>query len=421
MKGKTIFLTIVLLCSFGFFASSLFAQNNNDNRLSLAVTPPLFQVSIEPGSRWSSSVKMVNGGNNEIEIYATPVNFEARGEDGSARFIPIVDGGSDGVMSAEWINISRGPYTVPAEGGVDIPFVISVPEDATPGGHYFALLIGTEPADEQTEGSVVRVSSLVTVLFLMRVEGDVIESGHIREFRTDTGWYNRPEARFTVSFQNTGTVHLQPRGVIEIYNMWGNQRGVIPINTRNQFGNVLPESSRSFSFRWEGEGSLFEAGRYTANVTLAYGTDGARNVSETVSFWVLPVAPFLTVLGTILALLVIISGAIRLYIRRVLAYEKLRLGLEPERTPKKVSLRSLQAPIRDSVIDMKRDLKEERKKGFWRGLKNLVFRYRTLSLFILFVLFLVIAFYFFISAGLSSEIKFRIFEERPAGEAEIIP
>ncbi len=421
MKGKTIFLTIVLLCSFGFFASSLFAQNNNDNRLSLAVTPPLFQVSIEPGSRWSSSVKMVNGGNNEIEIYATPVNFEARGEDGSARFIPIVDGGSDGVMSAEWINISRGPYTVPAEGGVDIPFVISVPEDATPGGHYFALLIGTEPADEQTEGSVVRVSSLVTVLFLMRVEGDVIESGHIREFRTDTGWYNRPEARFTVSFQNTGTVHLQPRGVIEIYNMWGNQRGVIPINTRNQFGNVLPESSRSFSFRWEGEGSLFEAGRYTANVTLAYGTDGARNVSETVSFWVLPVAPFLTVLGTLLALLVIISGAIRLYIRRVLAYEKLRLGLEPERTPKKVSFRSLQAPIRDSVIDMKRDLKEERKKGFWRGLKNLVFRYRTLSLFILFVLFLVIAFYFFVSAGLSSEIKFRIFEERPAGEAEIIP
>ena len=417
-RKKLFFLLIIIVFIFSFSVIGLHAQDGN--RLSLAITPPLFQVSIEPGGSWTSSVKMINGEGSDIEVYATPVNFQARGEDGSARFIPIVEGGTDGVMSAEWINISKGPYKVPAEGSIDIPFTVSVPEDATPGGHYAALLIGTNPVDEQAEGSVVRVSSLVTALFLMRIEGDVIESGHIREFRTDTGWYNRPEARFVVSFQNTGTVHLQPRGVIEIYNMWGNQRGSIPINTRGQFGNVLHGSSGTFSFRWEGDSSIFEAGRYTANITLAYGTDSSRHVSETLSFWVLPIVPFLTFLAILLVLIVTISGAIRLYIRRVLAYEKVRLGSEFRQRPKKVSLKSLRAPIRDSVIDMKRDLKRESRKGFFETLKHFIVSYRTLVIFLLAILFLAVAGYLSVSAGLSQEFKFRIFEERPAGESEIV-
>ena len=418
-KKKIILLAFGVFFIFSISFFEIYAQNNDDNKISLAVTPPLFQVSIEPGGRWVSSVKVVNGGKREIEIYATPVNFEARGEDGSARFIPMVEGGTGGVISAEWINISRGPYKVPAEGGVDIPFTVSVPDDATPGGHYSALLVGIEPADEQTQESVVRVSSLVSVLFLLRVEGDVVESGHIREFGTDSRWYDKPEARFVVTFENTGNVHLQPRGVIEIYNMWGNQRGVIPVNTRGQFGNVLPNSSRSFAFRWEGDGSLFEAGKYTANVTLAYGADGSRYVSETVGFWVLPIVPFLIVLGVILFLTLIFVGFIRFYVKRVLAYEKKRLGIEKERSVRTISIESLKAPIRDSVIDMKKGLKEEKEKGGPKEvLWKMISRYRLLVFVFFAVIFLGLCIYFFISVGTSSNFNFKIFEENPVGEGQ---
>jgi hypothetical protein len=421
LKKETLLLIVVLFCFFGLSIPKIFAQNSDGNQISLAVTPPLFQVSVEPGGRWNSSVKMINGGKKDIEIYVTPINFQARGADGSARFIPIMDGEVEGITSAEWIDVFRGPYLVSAESSVDISFTVSVPEEASPGGHYAALLIGTEPADDQIEGSVVKVSSLVTALFLMRVEGDVVESGLIREFRTDTGWYNRPEARFSVNFQNTGTVHLQPRGVIEIYNMWDEKRGTIPINSgNNQFGNVLPDSFRVFSFRWEGENSVFEAGRYTANITLAYGTDGSKHVSDTITFWVLPLIPILTVLGIILTLIMVFFGAIRLYIKRVLAYEKNRLGFEEKKSFKKVSLKSLQAPIRETVIDMKRDFSKEKKRGFGEAYKNFVIRFRILFFVLFAVIFLMIFFYFFVSKGKNPENEFRIFEERPSGETEIV-
>lgn len=421
IKKESLFLTAVLFCLFALSVPNIFAQNSDDNQISLAVTPPLFQVSVEPGGRWTSSVKMINGGKKDIEIYVTPINFKARGADGSARFIPIVDGNTEGLTPAEWIDVFRGPYLVSAESSVDISFTVSVPEDASPGGHYTALLIGTEPADDKIEGSVVKVSSLVTALFLMRVEGDVVESGFIREFRTDAGWYKRPEARFTVNFQNTGTVHLQPRGVIEIHNMWGEKRGVIPINSgNNQFGNVLPESSRSFSFRWEGENSVFEAGRYTASATLAYGTDGSKYVSDTITFWVLPLVPILTILGIILTLVTIFFGVIRLYIKRVLLYEKNRLGFEEKKSFKKVSLESLQAPIRETVIDMKRDFSEEKERGLGEAFKNFIIRFRLLFFILFAVVFLSLVFYFFVSTGKNPESKFRIFEEKSSGETEIV-
>lgn len=418
---KTIFsFFLISLATFflsGFFIEKAEAQSNS---ITFSVTPPLIQLSVEPGGRWASSVKIVNGGKSNIDIYATPVNFEARGEGGLAKFVPIIkDDRSEGMTSAEWIDVRRGPYSVPAESGVNIPFMISVPEDASPGGHYSALLIGTEPVNDPTEGSVVRVSSLVTSLILMRVEGDVIESGFVREFRTDAGWYKRPEAGFMVNFQNDGTVHLRPRGVIEIYNMWGKSRGTIPINTGSQFGNVLPDSSRSFSFRWEGEGSLLEAGRYTANLTMVYGTDGSRSVSETVNFWVLPIIPLLVVLSITVFLILIFVGFIRFYVKRVLAYEKKRLGIEKEKGVRTVSIESLKSPIRDSVIDMKKGLKEEKKKGDSKEvLWKMISRYRLLVFVFLAVVFLAFFVYLFISAGTSTNFDFKIFEEHPVEESE---
>lgn len=418
---------ISILALFLSFLISLFSfsdasAQNGSNRISISVTPPLFQLSVEPGGRWASSVKMVNGGTSDIEVYATPVNFMARGEDGSAKFIPVIDGPSEGLTAAEWIDVSRGPYTVPSERSIDIPFTVSVPEDAVPGGHYAAFLIGTEPADESLEGSVVRVSSLVTSLLLMRVEGEVIESGYIREFRTDTGWYKRPEARFTLRFQNTGNVHLRPRGLIEIENMWGESRGSIPINTGNQFGNVLPDSSRAFHYRWEGEGSLFELGRYTATVTLSYGENGSKHASQKVTFWVMPAIPLLVILGLVFAVLLVLFISTRLYIRKVIAYEKVRTegskGMYPKRIT--VTTSALTAPARESVIDMKRTFKEREKRGTRAVIRDILMRYRYFFLSLIAVAVLVSTVLLFVSFGRSSDINFRIFEERPIGEEEII-
>jgi len=397
----------IAVLAFVFFLTTLSveAQGDGSDRMSLAVTPPLFQTSVVPGQSWSSSVRIINSNPYPLEIYATPVNFSARAEDGTPRFSPLVVEDGEAIGAAGWLRVNRGPYLVPAEDSLRIDFTVAVPETAPPGGHYAAILVGTEPVGGASDGSVIRVSSLVTSLLLLRVEGDILESGRIREFRTDSKMYQRPEARFLLRFENQGNVHLRPRGVIEIENMWGQNRGQISINKGGGFGNVLPDSVRSFSFNWSGEWSPLEIGRYRAVATLAYGESGQRHAGQEIFFWVLPVWPLVITLAVVSGSLFLLVVSIRLYIRRALSLERRQLqsvsGETYRQPPSKIKVVS--APIRDGVIDMKRTLKERHQRGSIEVIKDLVGRYYMTAVALLALLALLVVIYLFAQAGLTEE------------------
>jgi hypothetical protein len=80
---------------------------------------------------------------------------------------------------------------IPAFGSKDIPFLVRVPEDAEPGGHYAAILLGNQPPKENSEMvRVLRVSSLDRLAcFFSRVQGDIQERGWIREFSSSKKYY----------------------------------------------------------------------------------------------------------------------------------------------------------------------------------------------------------------------------------------
>ncbi len=331
----------VLAAALLIFAAPAFAQES----LSVTVTPPLFQLAIVPGESWSSSIKIVNSNRSGIDYYIDPVDFVAEGELGKSRFIPLIndDGSTHNSFSlAQWIEIPRGPIYVPAESSKDVPFTVTVPSDAEPGGHYAAVMIGTSPGRNAAPGSRVSVSSFVSSLMFVRVAGDVIERGRIREFVSDKSLYQEPRADMILRFENIGNTHLRPQGDIIIYNMWGKERGKVLINQEGNFGNVLPNSVRRFQFAWTGEKSLFDIGRYQAIVTLAFGDGQKQNVTATTYFWVIPLVPVSVTLGAFLTIILLVTWFIRRYIRRVLELERVHGG---------VSLGAIVAPIRTGATD----------------------------------------------------------------------
>lgn len=332
MKLRTIRMvcaTFGLFLFLAFLPTTIFAESPQV----LTVTPPLFQLSIAPGDIWKSSVKVVNGNPEDLTVYAEIVNFAAQGEQGQGRFIPILNEDDSNSTLAQWIEIAKGPHVIKPEQTKEIPFFVEIPEDAPPGGHFAAILIGTQPP--KGDGPlIVQTSQVVTSLFFVRIEGDVVESGNIREFRTEQSLVSTPENEFVLRFENKGNVHLQPRGEIKIINMWGSERGIIPINNQTHFGNVLPESIREFHFSWKGEKSITEIGRYTAEVTLTYGQNGYKNVSAKTYFWVIPIKATLITLGSVIAFILFLAWAIRLYVRRMLAIAGVDLeGVSPEPIP----------------------------------------------------------------------------------------
>lgn len=358
--AATLLLALLAFSLFGY--SSALADS-----LSVTVTPPLVQLTIGPGETWRSALKIVNTNASDITYYSQLMDMEASDESGHGKFTPVIRSASStesGTTLASWIEVPSEPVVVKAGASGQLPFTVRIPEDASPGGHYAAILVGTQPGKVEG-GSGIAVSSYVSSLIFVKIKGDIVESGRVREFVTSKQLYQEPHAEFTLRFENTGNTHLRPAGSIEIYNMWGRERGRVEIAQDSTFGNVLPNSVRKFNFSWDGEESLFDIGRYSAQVTLAYGDEGKQSASAVTYFWVVPVVPVAITLGSLITLIILVAWLIRRYIRRALALERVRYGQAPEQGAPRISqvqdlprstpstMHALMEPIREGVIDLR--------------------------------------------------------------------
>src|SRR3989344_915171 len=352
-----------------FIFCTLFAfkpeRTNAQDSLSLSVTPPIFQLNVKPGDTWTSALKLVNSNPYDLTLYTIPVNFNSSDEEGHAEFRPILDTAGNSVDLASWIDITREPILIPREKSVDITFTIRLPKDASPGGHYAAILVGTQPPNTQKQGEIVRISSFVSSLIFIRVPGDIREEGYIQSFSSENVFYQKPDVSFTLRFENMGNVHLRPAGDITIYNMFGRERGKIPINdTDGDFGNVLPKSVRRFDFDWKGDGSIFEIGKFSAVATLTFGSDGRQNVSRSTFFWVIPIKPVLGIAGGGILFIFFLVWAVRAYIRSALVLEAEKRGVfiskngksteEPSQPEHARGLGFFAEPFYEGVIDLRK-------------------------------------------------------------------
>lgn len=352
----------VALCISALFPHAVFAAES----LTLTVTPPLFQITQVSGSEWRSQLRVVNSNNYDIFITVVPQDFHPDGETGNAVFEEVPKGDpSDPRRMSGWIDVPPGVLTIKRGATAEIPFSVRVPEKADPGGHYAGLLVSTRP-DDMTGGSGAGVSTGVSSLLFLRVPGDVVEKGSIRDFYTENTIIQTPNAHFVLRFENQGNVHIVPQGEIVITNMWGKVRGKVSINEKSTFGNVLPFSTRKFEFAWnEIDPSPLEVGRYTAKATIVYGVEGRQTVERLIYFWIVPWKPVSSILGSLLFFIWFISWSIRRYIKKALALERAYRGIPEDVTPLRgrsadkviptqktaLTLEALRRPLRESATE----------------------------------------------------------------------
>ncbi|MEK7638652.1 MAG: LytR C-terminal domain-containing protein [Patescibacteria group bacterium] len=400
-------MTLIYLRKFSFvFLFSVFLALQApkvlaQDAVSLSVSPTIFEMTANPGQTWESNVRVININSFPLRVYADVVNFRPLDERGTSEFIPVIKDEADKTTFAEWITVPDGEIIVPAEQTLQIPLTVTVPVDAAPGSHFAAVLIGTEPPVTAKEDTSVETAQIVTSLLFLRVTGDIVEDGDIRSFRATKGVVNTPEATLELRFENKGNVHLQPQGEIKIFNMWGQERGVIPVNQHTLFGNVLPTSVRNYSFTWTGEWSPADIGRYRAVATLAYGTENRQFANSATAFWLIPWKILIGTLLTIVAMVLIFTQLIKMYVRRML----LLAGVSPDTqvhsssTPALHARRkiSVVAPLEAGILDLRAEL---RAKGSTLGAAPIIIKFlRANTLFFIAILLVVgtvaaIAWYF---------------------------
>ncbi|MBU1705419.1 DUF916 domain-containing protein [Patescibacteria group bacterium] len=273
----------------------------------LTVSPVIIEFDVKPGETVVGTIKLKNESESTATYYATVQDFVAGDSAGTPAFI----GKSKTRSLVDWTTFDK---TTVALGGGDSDLVIyriRVPEGAAPGGYFGGLLFSSSSPDAEGVGAVAMTGPLV----LLRVAGAVVERGSLLSYGVKPESTTSLPVDFTMDFQNSGTVHLKPQGVVRVTNMFGGTSAVVPVNAAG--GNVLPDSNRVFSAKWMKaelpdnaselvkEWKNFGFGPYTATLIMNYG-ESNQVVSAEASFWVMPwmLVVLFIILLVVIALLV---------------------------------------------------------------------------------------------------------------------
>jgi len=180
-------------------------------------------------------------------------------------------------------------FTLSSGERITIPITVALPEDAAPRGYYGAVIISAEDPGERDSLNDAPGTEIVTrlgSLFLVRVDGDLIEESNLELFKTlgeDKKLYSQHPLGFELAVENMGNVHLVHYGQIVVKNIFGKEIERLPIN--GFFS--LPDSIRYQQIAWP---SSFSLGRYTAvlDIHKGYGDERLSTHQQQISFWVIP-------------------------------------------------------------------------------------------------------------------------------------
>ena len=311
---KFYLLMLIVACFFG----------TSSQALALTISPTKIEVAGDPGQTIIGEIELLNEESEAKIFYTSAENFEPRGETGSPYFV----GGGSGLAS--WVSTTDSVTMLPGE-SVTVPYTVVIPSTAEPGGYFAAIFFGSQPAQDSSSGAEVSIGGKVGSLLLLRVNGEVSESGGLLEFKSvdERLIFTGVPVPLSYRFNNTGGDRVIPRGEIIITNTFGRKVAILAAN-ENQ-GSVLPNSTRRFDVVWtdplfsdESPASFFGAakyqlenfhlGLYTADLSLVWG-ESAQVGNAKVTMVLIPWQLLTIVLGG----LVIFIFLLKFYNRMIIA------------------------------------------------------------------------------------------------------
>jgi hypothetical protein len=276
----------------------------------IQVKPAIIEANVRPGQLYNFTFTFTNIGATDQTFYLNAQDI--KGLDNAGLPIFAAPGEATGYELSSWIHLPTGSITLQAGQSQTFNLTAQVPMGVSPGAHFGGVFVTNQPPKLNANGSGVGLS--VGGIMSLTVAGDIVESASLQEFSTDNQVYSVPAVSFNTKIQNSGNVLVSPHGIIVVTDMLGHQVGSISVN--DSAAPVFPASERVYTAKWAATGLAF--GRYEAVGSFSYGDTEKKTISGSTSFWILPWKPIALFLGSILAIVLLMYAAIRMYIRRKL-------------------------------------------------------------------------------------------------------
>lgn len=305
------------------------SSSNPNGAFNVVVSPTSEDLVVKPGGTISETLQFKNQGIATENIKISVMKFSSDNKSG----LPVLSKPGPKDDYVNWATFSTTSFSAEPNVWVPIKMTISPPKSAA-FGYYYAIVFSRSQTN--TKSKVANLLGSVASLVLLDVQAPgELRQAKITQFSTDHTAYEFLPATFNVKMQNTGNVHIAPRGNIFI-TKGGKNVALLEVNLAE--GNILPHSSRIFTTDWtdgtpsykpEKNGSTFVVnsqdkpvtslvwsnfsygklrfGKYHAKLVMVYN-DGEGDVSTqaNLSFWVIP----WRILAAALLLLILIVGGV---------------------------------------------------------------------------------------------------------------
>lgn len=256
-----------------------------------------YGYTLDPGGQLDDGLVVANNGTTPLDlaVYAADAFTTDEGQlDLRTRAVPATGVGA-------WVHTGQDHLTVQPGRSVEVPFTVSVPDNATPGDHMGGIVTSL------TQGNVER---RVGIRIQLRVGGDLEPSLSVEDLdvRYSGTAFGKGDATVTYAIHNTGNAILTARQAVSVagpFDTWTVHSGLIDDSPR-----LLPGETWHISVPVHGVTPTFQL---TATVTLvplltdAVGSTAPLPTNETSAHgWAIPWVLLLVVL-CVLAVLVLVA------------------------------------------------------------------------------------------------------------------
>lgn len=205
---------------------------------SIVLSPASNRLTIDAGKTRKGTLKVINDGTvaYDFVVYASPYSVS------NGAYVPNYEEKKQNTDLYTWITFEKKEYTLNPGQNVNVPYTITVPSDAAPGGHYGVIFAETQ-ADE-SNGQIARKKRVGSIVY-STVNGDYITAG--KQLSTQIDWLQLggPVAA-SVTVENTGNVDYIMSDLFEVKSVLG---GVTYSKKSEHI--VLPKTTRDIAMSWD--------------------------------------------------------------------------------------------------------------------------------------------------------------------------
>lgn len=258
----------------------------------LTIFSPVIELSIDPGSTQKGLLKIYNETSEDLVLSSSVESYNPEAKSPNDLSLKSSD-------FLNWFKVGQSNIVLKSSQAILVPFEVSVPVEAKPGGYYAAIFWGDNSQNVKNPGAVSMASQVGTLVFL-KINGELKESGEVTDFYPDKNqkiYFGLPQ-KFSFKFKNQGDIHLKPTGVIAIQNWQGKKQEykvsdgklmVLPGLTRQFEINISNNKKNNLFTQAQAELNLLNFGPTHVTLTLDYGENQPQKIIQEISFNFIPI------------------------------------------------------------------------------------------------------------------------------------